>query len=412
MSYAKEISEAAEVIASRNSHVAGQIRTLANECIQRDSTVETFNHRCLAEVLRSEPLAPANITQRRDASTVGLKPKDVLRYSPFRLLRGLIEGRIDGLEKECSDQIASQLGRSPQGAYLPDEYVRAAQYHRTMLAGAAAAGGFTVGEEVLADKMETLQRNTCHVEALGATRLRGLVANVTIPRQLTGATAYWVSETGSITQSSATFGQIAARPRRLGCSVPYSKEFLSQTSLGAEAFVIADCTESINTEIDRVCIRGNGGSEPLGITNLATADRSTSVTFGAAPSYAKYLEFMANVEGNNSLVASAGFLTSPASKYKAMQIARISASGSLPIWASDSDVCGVRGRSTNQVANNIVVFGDFSQVLICEWAGWDVIVDKYTGKKEGTVEITIQRLVDVIIRRAKSFAISTDSGAQ
>jgi hypothetical protein len=46
-----------------------------------------------------------------------------------------------------------------------------------------------------------------------------------------------------------------------------------------------------------------------------------------------------------------------------------------------------------------------------EWAGRDVVVDPYSGKKEGTVEITIQRLVDVVIRRAKSFSTSADTGA-
>ena len=61
---------------------------------------------------------------------------------------------------------------------------------------------------------------------------------------------------------------------------------------------------------------------------------------------------------------------------------------------------------------NQVIFGDFSQVLFLEWAGRDVVVDPYSGKKEGTVEVTIQRLMDVVIRRGKSFAVSADSGAQ
>lgn len=408
MSSPAEIAATCEVICGRNPTHASKIRELANIAIRDDLDVRDFNKSVLDQVLRSEPLHP--IRQRSAGASIGLNRRDVKAYSIGRLVRGLIEGRIDGIEKECSDEVARALGRQPAGAFLPDEIVQGA--HRTLLALSSADGGYTVGEELLDSQTVELQRNQSHIVGLGAQVLPGLVGNVSIPRQLTGATVYWVNETGAITQSSATFGQIVARPRRIGASVPFSKEFLAQTSLGAEAFIVADMTAAINVELDRVALRGNGGSEPLGIVNLASGDRSTSVSFGAAPSYAKYLEFMSNVETNNALVARAGFITSPASKYKAMQIARISASGSLPIWANDSDVCGKPGRSTNQVANNLVVFGDFSQVLFCEWAGWDVVVDPYTSKREGVVEITIQRLIDVIIRRGKSFAISTDSGAQ
>ncbi len=405
---ASELSATAQVVADRHPRQAAAIRTLANDCIARGDTVDVFNRRCLDEILRTEPLSV--LRQRKEGARIGMSPRTVDEYSLGRAVRGLIEGRVTGLEKEASDEVAHVLGRQPAGLYLPDEVV--ARAHRTLLAGSESAGGFTVGEELLDSQTVELQRNQSHVVALGAQVLPGLVGNVTIPRQLTGATVYWVGETGGITQSSATFGQIAARPRRVGASVPFSKEFLSQTSLGAEAFVVADMTSAINVELDRVAIRGTGGSEPLGIASLAAADRSTSVTFGAAPSYGKYLEFMSSVEGNNALVSRPAFLTSPASKYKAMQIPRISASGSLPIWASDNDVCGARGRSTNQVNGNIVIFGDFAQVLFLEWAGWDITVDPFTSKREGVVEITIQRLIDVVVRRGKSFAISTDSGAQ
>lgn len=412
-SNAAEISAASEVIITRHPTFGGAIREASNHAIQNGHTPEDFNRRCL-EILRTPDLAPAPLEQRRDGAAIGMTAKDVNRYSVGRLVRGLIENRVTGLEKEASDEVARQLGRAPQGCFIPDEIVRAS--HRTLLALSSPDGGYTVASEQLTSQMVELQRNQSHVVALGAQVIPNLVGNVTIPRQLTGATVYWVGETGSITQSSATFGQIAARPRRIGASVPFSKEFLAQTSLGAEAFVVADMTSAINVELDRVAIRGNGGSEPLGILNLAAADRSTSVTFGAAPTYAKYLEFQDNVETNNALVTSPAFLTTPSAKTKAKTVPRIAASGSTAIWAGDNDVAGVRGRSTNQFATspvaNMVIFGDFAQVLFLQWAGWDITVDPYTAKREGLVEITIQRLIDVVIRRGKSFAISTDSGAQ
>jgi len=102
---------------------------------------------------------------------------------------------------------------------------------------------------------------------------------------------------------------------------------------------------------------------------------------------------------------------------KAMTIPKFS-NTATPIWDENDKIGAFKAAWSNNIATsgsgtlNQVIFGDWSQVYFMEWAGRDVVIDPYSGKKEGTVEITIQRLMDVIIRRAKSFAISSDSGAQ
>jgi len=413
----RDINSACDVVVSRHQQHADAIRAIARKCIESTDDVNAFNRSVLSDVLKSEPLAP--VTQGN--ATIGMNRKEVARYSVLRAIQCAMEGKpIDGLEREASQAVAQKLKREPRGFFLPDEIV-ADHYakkrnERTLLAGSSPDGGYTVSEQHLSSEFVELLRNNAVVMKAGGRFIGGLVGDVTIPRQLTGATVYWVSETGSITQSSATFGQIVARPRRIGTSVPYSKQFLAQTSLGAEAFVIADSDASIAVDLDRVALRGTGGAEPLGIANLASAERSTAVTFGAAPTWPKYLEFFANVAANNAVVNSPSYVASVASAVKAMSIAKFSG-GDTPIW--DNDRVGVfNAHWTTQLLTsatpvaNMVIFGDFSQVLFCEWAGRDVVVDPYSGKKEGTVEVTIQRLMDVVIRRGKSFATSADSGAQ
>ncbi len=410
----KELFGAARALAERHPQHAEAIRNAATKCAETGDDVATFNRTILNDVLGTKrDFAP--VTQAPDAAVVGLKKRDLERYSILRAIRAQVENKpLDGLERECSDEIARKLERQPKGFFLPEEVHAHRRSVRTLQATVAADGGYTVGTEILAGELETLLRNQTRVVGLGARVIGGLVGDVTIPRQLTGATAYWVSESGSITQSSATFGQIVGRPRRIGTSVPYTKQFLAQTSLDAESFVVRDSDEAIAVELDRVAIRGAGASEPLGILNLASGDRSTSVTFGAAPTWAKYLEFFSNVASNNAILGSPAYLTTPASAVKAMATPKFS-NTATPIW--DADMVGLfRAQWSNQFPSsgtlNQVIFGDFSQVLFLEWAGRDVVVDPYSGKKEGTVEVTIQRLIDMVIRRGKSFAISSDSGAQ
>lgn len=410
----KELFGAARALADRHPQHAEAIRNAATKCAETGDDVSTFNRTILNDVLGTKrDLAPVH--QSPEAASVGLKKRDLERYSILRAIRAQVENKpLDGLERECSDEIARKLERQPKGFFLPEEIHAHRRSVRTLQATVAGDGGYTVGTEILAGELETLLRNQTRVVGLGARIIGGLVGDVTIPRQLTGATAYWVSESGSITQSSATFGQIVGRPRRIGTSVPYTKQFLAQTSLDAESFVVRDSDEAIAVELDRVAIRGSGASEPLGILNMASGDRSTSVTFGAAPTWAKYLEFFSNVATNNAILGSPAYLTTPASAVKAMATPKFS-NTATPIW--DGDMVGLfRAQWSNQFPSsgtqNQVIFGDFSQVLFLEWAGRDVVVDPYSGKKEGTVEVTIQRLIDMVIRRGKSFAISADSGAQ
>ena len=414
----KEINTTCDQIVSRHAPHADAVRAMARKCIETGDNVDAFTRGVLTSVLNTEPIAPT----RQAGAEIGMAPKDVQRYSILRAIRNVINNKpIDGLERECSDELTKKLGRQPTGFFLPDDVVIDAyakrREQRVMYAGVPSAGGYTVGQELMASEfVEYLRANTRVVE-LGGRYIGGLVGDVTIPQQLTGATVYWVSETGSITASNATFGQIVARPRRIGTSVPYTKQFLAQTSLGAEAFVVNDSDASIAVDLDRVALRGIGGAEPLGIYNMASGDRSTSVTFGAAPTWAKYLEFFANVAANNAIVGQPAFLASVASAVKAMTIAKFSTGTSDPIW--ENDKVGVfRALWTTQLLTsatpvaNGVIFGDFSQCLFLEWAGRDVVVDPYSSATSGQVIVTIQRLMDHVVRRGKSFAVSSDSGAQ
>ena len=80
-------------------------------------------------------------------------------------------------------------------------------------------------------------------------------------------------------------------------------------------------------------------------------------------------------------------------------------------------VNGYRALVTNQLGSantvaNQVIFGVWPDMILAGWAGIDVVVDPYSSKKTGQIEITVTQWADSAVRHAGSFAVSSDSGAQ
>jgi len=354
-------------------------------------------------------------TQERDDS-IGLSSKEVRQYSLLKVVRALANREsIDGIEKEASEAEARRLGRDPSGIFVPAEiFSRGAENRNIHRVGNAADGGYLVDTEIDYANMVELLRNQSHVMALGARTITGLRGDVSIPRVISGTTAYWVSETGTITGSKAQFGQLQAKPRRLGSTTNYSKQLLVQSGLGIESFVREDIMASFGLELDRVAINGAGAAEPLGILNLASGDRADGVTFGAAPTWAKVVDFETQVAEANALGLPGSryaYLTTPGVKGAWKTTSKISGQASW-LWEAGDLVNGYASRATNQVPSNKVVFGDFSQVVYFEWTGIDLTVDPYTLADQNQVKVTMQKHVDMLIRQGKAFSVSSDAGNQ
>jgi HK97 family phage major capsid protein len=138
-------------------------------------------------------------------------------------------------------------------------------------------GGALVGTNVLMSSMIELLRNKPLVSQMGAMSLSGIVGNVAIPAQSGGATTYWLSETGSGTESDQQFAQLGLTPKRLVGDTAYSKELIAQTDLSVEGLVRDDLTRVLAIAKDLAALYGTGGSQPLGLTNTVGVN---STTFG------------------------------------------------------------------------------------------------------------------------------------
>ncbi len=340
------------------------------------------------------------------SSPMELPNKEAQEFSIVRAIRQVANGgKLEGLEKEVSDATAKHVKREAQGFFVPH-----AVASRALTANTGSAGGYTVGTELQTGSMVQLLRNKTKVSGLGARTLTGLVGDVAIPKQTGGATSYWLGETESAPESQQTFGQLGMTPHRLVGVTPFSKQLLNQSSLDIESFVRMDIASVLAIAKDLACINGSGADgEPRGIMN--TTGINAGVTFGGAPTWADVVQFETDIFTDNAESENMAFLSTPGVQGKWKTVER--ASGTAKFLLDDERRAnGYNFEVTNQVPDNKVIFGNWADLIMAEWDGYDIVVDPYTLAGSGQVKITITLLCDMAVRHPVSFSVSTDAGNQ
>ena len=417
--------------------VAGELFALGRQfncqaealtAVNEGQSPESFRKWILENKFSAKPIAVPSGDDLRQLGDIGMSGKEVKRWSLVRAIRMMGDRQnphLDGLEKEASDAVAKLCGRDASGFFIPNEIVHGTQEQREMVLMATAVrdlakatgnlGGYTVQTDVLGSSLIELLRNMTVCYELGARKLGGLVGDVAIPSQNGGATAYWVAENAQTTGSNLTFGQVGLSPHRLSAVTALGKMLLAQSSVDVEGLVREDFARVLAIAIDLAGLAGSGAAgQPTGI--LSTAGIG-SVSFGAAATYAKILDFETQVANANALLGSLAYVADPSTRAKLKAAAKIGSTYPTFIWEKGSkpgegEVNGYKAVATKQIPSSKLLFGNFSDLVIADWIGMDVVVDPYTLADKHQIKVTINMLADVGVRHVGSFCASSDSAAQ
>jgi HK97 family phage major capsid protein len=402
---------------------------LAQRAIVAGDSVETFRKLIMARMKNAEPLGeherrPEFRSETRNVSQglwtrencIGLSEDECGNFSIVRALGQIARnGRLDGLEGEASRAAEKLYGRSAPGPgfTIPLDVLihqqRAIQ-NRTLTAGSNTAGGFLVASEMLTESFVDKLRNRAVIAETGARILTGLRGDIVIPKLTGDVTASWLTETATVSDSDLTLGELVLTPNRVAATNKFSKQLAMQTGLDVETLVRDNMAKQIALSWDLKAIAGSGNAaEPLGILN--TSGLSTAVTFGAAATWAKVVEFETNLAANNADSGSIAFIVSTATRGKWKTAQKVSGQAVF-LWENDT-VNGYRAFATNQIpSGDKVIFGNFADMIIGMWGGMDVVVDSYSLATSNQIRVTSQLHCDIGLQRPTSFVISTDSGAQ
>lgn len=400
-----------EIIAMGEQFKAYGADGVAAECLRNGKSVEETRAAIMTKIgTRAMPSADIGMTQEEARSFSFVRAINALANPGDRRAQEAAK-----FEREASDAFATKMGRAAQGFYVPVEVQK-----RDLLVGTATAGGNTVATQLLATNFIDLLRNKMAMTGLGAQFLTGLVGQIAIPRQTSGATAYWVAENGAPTESQQAFDQVTMTPRTLGAFTDISRKLLLQSSIAVEGFVRNDITTVIALAIDLAAINGSGASnQPTGILNTAGIGSVAGGTNGLAPTWAHIIALETAVAVANANIGNMGYLTNAQVRGKLLATEKATNTGAF-VWADNNTLRGYKTEVSQQVPSNLtkgsasgicsaILFGNWADLIIGQWGSLDLMVDPYTGSTAGTVRVVALQDVDIAVRHAESFAAMKDA---
>ena len=356
---------------------------------------------------------------RQEQHDLGLSPRDESRLqtefaSEFRQLCSN-QDMSNGIWREVGNAARdrARLGVAPPNVltiptaariWRPSRLDMHAVLKRDMTVGTDSAGGYLRATDNI-NFIEML-RNRMVAFQMGATRLSGLVGNVTIPKQTAGATAYWLStEATAITEGNQTFGQLALTPKTVGAYTEVSRLLQLQSSPDIDMLVMNDLAQQVAIAADKAVLNGTGGEQPTGIIGTAGIGGFTGTTLALAA----LLDAQADVAGNNALSKTCGYVTTPTVAALLMARQRFTSTDS-PLWEgnlNDGKVLGFKAMSSANIPTGDMIFGDFAQVVVGEWGVLELAINPAANFPAAITGIRATYTMDVGVRYAGAFSVAT-----
>lgn len=367
------------------------------------------------------------------AADLGLSKREVKRFSVCRLLTHMMDpsGRSAseaGFELEvtraAADLQARTLNKSARGHVIPWEVLssanRAAETPGQSVGVFGDAGALVSSNRLDAQFIDLIRNRSAFLNS-GLTILTGLEGNVEISKKLGSSQFYFVGENVDVTNSKLAFGLVNMIPRTIGVRVPISRRAMIQASPDIENLVRLDMAESVALGMDSTIGYGTGGNgQPLGIINTTGIG---SVTLGGGSSkafpanvgggthdcgdWADYVDLETALAANNLDAGAMRYIMNSTVKGALKQTLRASAAGSDYIMTDAGEVNGYPVVVSNQMQQNDVLFGNFSDCVVGMWSGLDLLIDPLTQSASGQVILTVHQDFDVAVRRPQSFALGT-----
>lgn len=402
------------------------LEELAREHIQRGTPLDAWRQVALEALeQRNVLINPDNPPQPKQRS-LGLNRREIEGFSLLRLAAAMAYpgefSRAAGFEMEASTEWGKVIGKP--GMFIPPEclrsfgnvpgYVHAGRAGRRAITDTAEGADMTPISH-LGDQFVEILRSARPVTA-AATLLSGLTGDILIPTRSAGGTAAFKAEVTAASETTPTFGQLTASPKKLTAYTELAKQAMVQFNPSLEGLTRFDLLEAGADKLEGVMIDGGGTAEPSGILDKAGIG---SVEAGNdSISWATVVGLEKEVDTDNALMGRLAYLTNSVVRAQ-MKIKEVSTqSAGRFIWERGvanpvndypclvtNKVLSTYGTGTNRAA---CIFGNFADLLLCVWDSVELVVNPYIKDTEAIVRMTMIQWVDVVVRRAESFAACTD----
>jgi len=231
-------------------------------------------------------------------------------------------------------------------------------------------------------------------------------------------TAAWAAEGAEISKTKAAFADRGTlTPKRLGSLGAISRELIYSSSVDVERIIINELVDSIARAIEEAAINGSGeGAEPIGILNTSGIGSVVGGEHGAAPTWADIVKLETTVKSANGAGLKMGYLTNSKVTGKLKTTVK---TDSEEFIMSGNTLNGYTVEDTNAVPSTLdkgtstgvcsaIIFGSFDHLVIGQWGGLDIIVDIFTRKAFGEIELNTNQYMDLGLSNPARFAAIKD----
>ena len=326
--------------------------------------------------------------------------KEKRRFSLVKFVNETIAGSLTGLEAKAAEEGAEEyrrLGFTRNGQVIPSFLLR------DILGQSVTSDGDALGETAPNKYMPQLN-NKLSVENLGATVLSGLVGKVPVVSS-SSVVAEWATEGKDVAVKKVDWAKQMLSPKRNVTRVAVTKDLLHQTSYDVEAYLKRLMQTAHNELVEAGAIAGaaDGPTGILKTTGIKTIDAAGPI------SWDNIVALETAVNDNNASKGRLGYLTN-AKVWGAMKTTPKVAGGERFIMeeTAGNRVNGYVADWTNIVPSangSVMIFGNWEDLFIGEWGGFDLVVDPFTQAGSAQTLITINAWNDALVAEPKSFAI-------
>lgn len=355
-------------------------------------------------------------------------------FSLQAMVRAAVRGsRSEGFEAEMHQEAEKEMRElgihaKPNSILIPSKALRTLKRAQTVTGSTSATGdqgGYAVQTDVLGNEFVGAVRAESGLGQLGVRVLEGLRGNVRIPYGSNLVAATWEGETDTTSASQLNVAKLDGNPKRVSALVQYTMQLLAQESISVENWLREELISAVSRGLDAQAINGSGsGSNPKGILAHSAGDGVNVVamgTDGAALTYAKLVDLETAVSAANGNFGAMAMYTNAKVRGAAKKTPKESGGASGYLWDSrdmEGPLAGYKTIISNNVPSNLtkaggsnlsaLIFANWQELFLMQWGGMEIIVDPYSNKESGIIDLQLDSFWDIQLRRKACFGYIKD----
>lgn len=230
----------------------------------------------------------------------------------------------------------------------------------------------------------------------GAKVLTGCKGDIKYPI-LNGGSVYFENELAEAQDAGQTFDSKTLTPHRISAVISVSKTLLTQDSIGVEAALRADIQKAFEEKVEEAILSDFSGDtkQPAGIL----ADMSATTVSG----WSDVCDFEATLEENN-VGGNLVYIASP--KAKAALRAMDKGGKHTQLVFENGAVDGTPLYTTSNMKGKNALYGNFGNLVIAQWGGYEVLTDIYTRSKWNEINLVVTGYIDWALLKDDDVALA------